>query len=79
MRLPSRFAITALRQTFSAGILKAYIASSDTIGEKDSKCSELREPLSEDPVYQELGGRLQLVDLGKDFSGGNERVQDSDI
>ena len=56
MRLPSRFAITALRQTFSAGILKAYIDSSDTIGEKDSKCSGLREPHSDNLVYQAGSG-----------------------
>ena len=54
MRLPSRFVITARRQTFSIGILEAYIDSSDTIGEKDSKCSGLREPHSENPVYQDL-------------------------
>jgi len=34
MRLPSRFVITALRQTFSAGMLKAYTDSSNNIGEK---------------------------------------------
>lgn len=28
---------------------------------------------------QELGGQLQLVDLGKDFSRGNERLHGSDI
>src|ERR1700686_385718 len=39
MRLPSRFVITALRQTFLAGILKAYIDSGNTIGEKGSKCT----------------------------------------
>ena len=29
MRLPSRFVITALRQTFSAGILEAYFGSNE--------------------------------------------------
>ncbi len=36
MRLPSRFVITALRQTFLASILKAYIDSRNTTGEKVS-------------------------------------------
>jgi hypothetical protein len=36
-------------------------------------------PHSDNPVSQELGGQLQLVDLGKDFSRGNERLQESDI
>jgi len=35
----SRFVITALRQTFSAGIVKAYINSINTIGKKVSKCT----------------------------------------
>jgi len=47
MRLPFRFVITARKQTFSIGILKAYIDSSDARGEKDSKCTGLREPHSE--------------------------------
>ena len=33
MRLPSRIAITALRQTFLSGILKAYIDLRSTLGE----------------------------------------------
>jgi hypothetical protein len=33
-------------------------------------------PHSDNPVSQELGGQLKLVDLGKDFSRGNERLQE---
>jgi hypothetical protein len=39
MCLPSWFVITALRRTFSAGIVKAYIDSSNTIGKNVSKCT----------------------------------------
>jgi len=39
MRLPSRFVITAFRQTFSAGIVKAYINSINIIGKKVSRCT----------------------------------------
>ena len=39
MRLPALFVITALRQTFSAGIVKAYGDSSNTIVENISKYS----------------------------------------
>jgi len=39
MRLPSRCVITALREAFSAGIVKAYINSINTIGKKVSKCT----------------------------------------
>ena len=35
-RLPSRFVITALRQIFLAGIVKAYTDFTDSIGEKVS-------------------------------------------
>ena len=37
MRLPSWFVITALRRTFSAGIVKACIDSRNAIGKNVSK------------------------------------------
>jgi hypothetical protein len=36
-------------------------------------------PHSENPDHQDLGGHLQLVDLEKDLSRGNERLKESDI
>ena len=58
MRLPSRFVITALRQTFLASILKAYIDSRNTTGEKVSTDSLIL-------IY-----RVRVARLGKATSCG---------
>src|ERR1019366_4777206 len=52
MRLPSRFVITARRQTFSDGILKAYIDSSDTIWGKDSNEADCGSHIPRTPFHK---------------------------
>src|ERR1700686_294054 len=42
MLLPSRLVITALRQIFLAGIVKAYTDFTDSIGEKVSNCLTIK-------------------------------------